>query len=161
MTGMRVDFHRTDGEGRLTLERERVDRSFRNVDENSWQVRLSRDVSLELDIKSAASNVVLDLERLQVTELKMDLDVGNYTVTMPSSSGSILVFIEANLANLEVAVPDGVAARFKTDVDLAIIEVNERRFPKKGVYYVSDDFDSAANRLEVELYGALGRVQLK
>lgn len=92
----------------------------------------------------------------------MDLDVGNYVVKMPSSpNGTIHAYIKATLANLEIIIPDGVAVEFRTDIDLGVIEVDKSRFPRKGDYYLSPDFETARNRIELELDCTLGRVQLR
>jgi len=160
-TGIRVDFHRQDGQGSLHLSRERVDWPFWGKDENRWLVNLNRNIPLTVAVRFTASNANLELSQLQIVELRMDVDLGNYTVKMPSSAGTIHVYIKANLANLEVIIPDGVAVRLRADVDLGHLGVDESRFPRKGDYYVSPDFESAPKRIELELDCNLGRVQVK
>ncbi len=54
-----------------------------------------------------------------------------------------------------------VAAKLRTDVNLGDVEVDESRFSRKGDYYVPHDFESAKNRIELELECAPGRVQLE
>ncbi len=44
-----------------------------------------------------------------------------------------------------------VAAKLRTDVNLGDVEVDESRFSRKGDYYVPHDFESAKNRIELEL----------
>jgi len=158
---IRAEFHRQGSEGRLRLSTEQVNRKFWGEGGVRWEVRFTRNIPLTICIKSAASNVDLDLSDLAVTGLEMDIDVGNYAVKMPSSAGTTHAYIKADVANIEVTIPDGVAARFKADVDLGSLEVDESRFPKKGDYYVSLDFESAENRIELEIECDIGRVQVK
>ena len=160
-TGIRVDFHRQDSEGKLQLIREQVNGPSWGEGENRWQVRFNRNIPLVVDAKSAASNIDLDLSELKISELRLDLDVGSYTMKMPSSVGTVNAYIKADLSNVEVIIPDAVAARLKADVDLSILEVDESRFTKKGDYYISQDFDSAKNRIELELDCDLSRVLVK
>lgn len=80
---------------------------------------------------------------------------------MPSSAGTTRAYIKADVANVEMTMPDGVAARLKADVNPGNFEVDESRFPKKGNYYVSEDFEIAENRIERELDGDIGRFQVK
>jgi hypothetical protein len=47
------------------------------------------------------------------------------------------------------------------DTDLSILTVDENRFPRKGDYYMSKDFASAENQIELELSCDLSRVQMK
>jgi hypothetical protein len=159
--GVTVDFSRQDSEGELHLSLERGRWQFWSKGENSWQVRFNRNIPLTLDVKSAASNVNLDLTQLQITELAMDVDLGNHMVKVPSSAGSVRAYINADLSNLEIIVPDGVAVKFMADADLSVLKVDENRFPRNGDYYVSQDFASAKNRIELELDCDLSRVQVK
>jgi len=159
--GLKAEFSRRGSEGELHLSLERGRWEFWSKGENSWQVRFNRNIPLTLDVKSAASNVNLDLSQLQPTELDMDVDLSNYTVNMPSTAGSVHVHIDADLSNLEIIIPDGVAVKLMADADLSILKVDESRFPRNGDYYVSPDFASAKNRVEIELDCDLSRVQVK
>ncbi len=152
---IKVDFLRQDGEGKLYLSTEQGEGGIR------WQVRLTGSIPLAIDIKSAASNMKLDLSELKVTELLLDVDAGNYRVTMPSSAGTTDIEIKADVANIEVNIPDGVAAKIRADTDLSAFDVDETRFPKQGDYYISDNFDTAQNRLYLEIDCDVGRVEVK
>lgn len=159
--GIKAEFRRRGSEGELHLSLERGGWEFWSKGENSWQVRFNRNIPLTLDVKSAASNVHLDLSQLQITEFAMDVDLGNYMVKVPSSAGSVHAYIDADLSNLEIIIPHGVAVKLMADADLSILKVDESRFPRKGDYYVSPDFASAKNQIELELDCDLSRVQVK
>lgn len=126
-----------------------------------WEVKFTRNIPLTMDVKSAVSNMELALSKLEVTELRMDIDVGNCVVKMPSSASATYAYIKADVANVEVTIPDGIAAKLKADVDLGIFEVDENRFPRKDSYYMSPDFEDAENRVELEIDCDVGRVQVK
>ena len=159
--GMKAESRRHGSEGELHLSLERGSWEFWSKGKNSWQVRFNRNIPLTLDVKSAASSVNLDLSQLQITELNMDVDLSNYTVNMPFTAGSVHVYINADLSNLEITIPDGVAVKLMADADLSVLKVDENRFPRKGDYYVSQDFASGKNRIEIELDCDLSRVQVK
>jgi len=148
-----VDFQRHDGEGRLYLKTEQGGAR--------WEVRLTTITPLAMNIKSAASNIELDLSQLKVTELKLDIDAGNCKLTMPSSAGTTRVNIKADVANVEVTIPDGVAAKVRVDTDLSAFDVDQSRFPKQGDYYISDNFDTAQNRVYLEIDCDVGRVEVR
>ena len=158
---MLVAFQSQDSEGTLHLKTDQVDRRFPNEAGSRWEVSFTRNIPLTIQVKSAASNLELDLSELEVTELQMDIDIGNSIVKMPFSAGTTLAYIKADLANVEVTIPEGVATKLKIDTDLSVLNVNESRFPKKGDYYLSPNFESAENRIELELDCDLSRVQVK
>ena len=156
---LRADFSCQDSTGILRLSTERVDRQ--PWDETGGEVRFTRDIPLALDIRSSVGNLDLDLGQLKVVALLMDLDAGNYIIKMPSSAGTTVAYIKADVVNLEIIIPDGVAFRLKSDVDLSALEVDERRFPVSDGYHISPGFDSAENRIEMRLESNIGRVQVR
>jgi hypothetical protein len=160
-TSPRADFHQQDSEGRLYLSLERGGWKFWSKGGNSWRVLFNKKIPLTLDIKSAAGNVGLDLSQLQMTELAMDIDLSNCRVSMPSSADIVRTHVNADLSNLEIIIPDGVAVRLVANADLSLLKVDERRFSRDGDYYVPQGFASAQNRIEIELDCSLSRVQVK
>jgi hypothetical protein len=80
---------------------------------------------------------------------------------MPHSAGVTSAYIKADIANLEIAIPEGAALRLKSKVDLAALEIDESRFPREGDYYMSGDFYSAENRIDLEVDCDIGRVKVK
>ena len=156
---MKVSFHQEDGEGRLCLST--VNQQFWGEDGFRWEVSLTRNIPLAIDVRSAVSSVNLDLGELGVTELRLDIDAGNCQVRMPSSAGITYAYIEVNIANLEIIIPDGVAAKVWVDADLTALDVDISRFLKNGDYYLSRDFDMAENRVELEIDCNVSRVQIR
>lgn len=156
---LKADFYRQDSCGVFRLSTERTEQ--KPWKKTRWEVRCTQKIPLTIDIKSAVGNLDLDLSELEITELHMDVDAGHCAIKMPSSAGTTLAYIKADVANVEVTIPDGVAARLKAEVDLVAFEVDERRFLRKGDYYVSGDFNNASNRIELEIDCDIGRVQLK
>lgn len=157
---IRTDFYRRDSTGKLLLSTEQVNRQFWN--ETGWDIKLARDIPLTLDIRSAVGNLDLDLGELSVTSLQMAVDAGNYIVRMPASAGNTRASIKADVANLEVIIPQGVAARLRGDTALSALEIDKNRFSSRGEYILStEDFEHAKNRLELELDCAIGRVQVR
>jgi len=156
---MKVDFEQQDGEGKLNLDT--TNQQFWGEGGIVWAVNFTRKIPLVLNIKSAASNLEFDLSRLRVTELNLDVDAGNCQVTMPSSAGTSYVVIDSDVANLEITIPDGIAAKIHVDANLSVRDIDTSRFPRQGDYYVSPDFETAGNRIELEIQCDLGRVEVR
>ncbi len=158
---MNVDFYRQDDEGNLYLSTRQVNRQSWGEGGIRWEVNFTRSIPLTINIKSAASNMELNLSELKVTELQLDVDAANCELTLPSSAGTTHIYIEVDATNLEVTIPDGVAAKIRADVDLAVLNVDKNRFPEEGAYYMSRDFESAENRVELEIDCDIGRVEVR
>ncbi|MFC1897281.1 LiaI-LiaF-like domain-containing protein [Chloroflexota bacterium] len=156
---MNVDFHQQDSDGNLYLST--TNQQFWGETGTRWEVRFTRNIPLTINVKSAASSMELDLRELEVTELRLDIDASNCIITMPSSADSSNIEIEVDAANIEIIVPDEVAARIQVDPTLSVSDVDENRFPQQGAYYVSDNFDTAQNQVYLMIECAVGRVQVR
>ncbi len=153
-----TDFQKQNGAAQLHLS---IERGKGNVGgDTRWDVALTRTMPLVLDVEAAASDARLDFGELKVTTLGLNLDAGNFVVRMPSA-GVVTGDVQADLSNLELTVPDGVAARLKVTGDLSSIEVDQGRFPKNGDYYLSPGFETAKNRVDMTIECHLGRLQVK
>ncbi len=148
-------------EGRLEVSKQGLSWPLWDDKKNLSYIKLSRAIPLAVEVKSTASDVALDLTGLEITDLQMKTDLGNCTVRMPTRAGVTNVNMKGSLANIEITIPEGAAARVKVQKELSSVRVDETRFPGTGDYYVSPGFDTAPNRLEIEVHISLGRVEVK
>lgn len=128
--------------------------------EMKWDIKLTRNLPLKIDARLAASNVDLDLSELKTTELKLNIDAGNCKVRTPSSE-SITASIKNAVSNVEITIPAGVSARIKAKTSMSALDIDEGRFPRRGDYYISPNYDTAQNRIDLEIDSSLGRVELR
>ncbi len=80
---------------------------------------------------------------------------------MPLSAGGIRASLKSDLSRVEVAIPPRTAARIKVLASLSSVTVDETRFPRRGDYYVSPDFETAPNRLDLQVNSSLGSVVVR
>ncbi|MCL0074083.1 cell wall-active antibiotics response protein [Dehalococcoidia bacterium] len=158
-----ADFRREDTVGNLRLNSTWDRRPpWRRVGTGwtEWEVELTQDISLTLEVQSDAVNAELDLYHLKVTRLDLELNAANCEIMMPSGAAVTRAFIEANAANIEITIPDGVAARIEADVTVGAIEIDETRFPRRGDYYISPGFEDAQNRIYLRIELNAGFVEV-
>lgn len=153
-------FRRYAGQGTLELSMERKWWHWGDVTA-TWEIWLSTSLALELKVRSGASDVDLDLEDLRVVELSLEVGANRTNVVMPAEAGFTTAFIKAGAARVTVAIPDGTAARIRTSVALASVNVDEERFPKSGDHYISPDFDTAVNRIDLSIEGGVADVSIR
>lgn len=158
---MKTSFTSLDGQGSVGLDTSRMTPAFWNKGGVIWKANFARGVPLTLDIKADATSTHVDLSGLKVTGFRLDADVGNCQVIMPSSGGATAAFIKTDVSNIEVIIPAGVAARVRVTKDLSALDIDQTRFPKKGDVYVSPDYDAAQNRVDLEIDSDVGRVAVK
>jgi hypothetical protein len=98
---------------------------------------------------------------LIVTELDLETGASSTDVRLPENAGTTRVKAESGAASLNFVVPAGVSARIRTSAGLASIEIDELRFPRRGNYYESPDYDTAINRVEMELEAGIASVTVR
>jgi hypothetical protein len=57
-------------------------------------------------------------------------------------------------------VPEGVAARIRSKMGLGSTTVDERRFARSLDAWVSPNYETAANRVDIDLEGGLGSIRI-
>ncbi len=126
-----------------------------------WDVRLNENVPISLNFNTGAGESRLDLSNLRVTDLVLKTGASATTLTMPANAGMTRADIETGAAALNVQVPSGVAARIRVRSGLAGISVDSQRFPRQGDLYLSPDYETAANKLDMDIQTGVGSVDIR
>ena len=82
-----------------------------NFDDVDWEISLSDSPNMTLDLDGGAANVNVDLSKLQVTELDVNVGAAEFEVTMPANAGHVNAEIDGGAADIRIVIPEGVAAR--------------------------------------------------
>lgn len=121
-----------------------------------WKMGLTGDVPLKLKLDGGASSSQVDLTELKVTDLNLSTGAASTTVRLPRAAGLTNVRISAGMASVKLIVPEGVAARIHTKMGLGSNDVDQRRFPRSGDDYISPDYATAPNKVDIRCDGGLG-----
>jgi hypothetical protein len=147
------------GPGRIELESD-IFQVVPFVGNVRWRVGLGPDLPLSLRFEGGASSTTLDLGDLNVTALTVKTGASTTRILLPRDVERCDVRIESGVAQVTVTVPDGVAARIRSQMGLGTSGVNERRFPRVGSDWASPDYDTAARRAEISISGGVGTVRV-
>ncbi len=156
-----------------------------NRDDLRWDVRLSPDVPLELDIDAGVGLVHADLTGLNLVSLSYDGGVGKHELILPSSDRRYAVEIDGGVGEVNVTLPEntdadiridggvgavrlhipgGVAVRFKVESGLGSVNMPKYLIPlkskdeiisKSGVWQ-TPDFENAPRQITVKYDGGVG-----
>jgi hypothetical protein len=126
-----------------------------------WRFQLTQEVPLDLIVEAGASQIDIDLKDLRVPHIALKTGASNSTVTMPARGASILD-VEAGAASIYVRVPENLPARIRAEQGVSSINVDTNRFPRSASgFYQSLDFDTSADRVEVNIKAGLGSISVK
>jgi hypothetical protein len=125
---------------------------FRGDEHVRMDVRLSPNAPLVLNVEAGAADSTLDLSALQVAHLDLQTGVADTHVRLPQAAGHTSVVVRGGVTDLTFDVPQGVAADIRVSNGMGSREIDERRFPALGNgHYRSSDYDTATNRVDMEI----------
>jgi hypothetical protein len=124
-----------------------------------WKVALNDDIPLSISVEGGVSENRMDLGGLSVTDLRIETGASATWLTLPATAGHTKAEISCGAGSVQVSVPPGVAARIRTASTLGGITVNRKRFPRVGRrLYESPDYDTAANKVELDIDASIGSI---
>lgn len=133
-------------------------RTDRNV---RWEIALSPQIPLDMEINLGVGQSQVDLQHLQVDDLQLNTGVGEVQVTLPAQVERGDVHIQTGVGQVTVIIPGGVAAQIEVESALVSVDVDQSRFPKRDGTYRSPDYDTAPYRLDLRISGAIGEIEIR
>ena len=124
-----------------------------------WDLVVSSDVVVELEIRAGAADLDLDLTHLNVRRLVIGAAASNIRILMPAA-GQTHVVIDTAASDIDITVPRGVAARIDNDSFLTSTHIDSSRFPEYNGVYESRDYSAARNRVSVEIGAAVANLTI-
>lgn len=126
-----------------------------------WSFGINNTVALSLSLNTGAADAELDLRDLHVNEVRLQTGASSTVMMLPANAGQTNVSVEAGAASVRLVIPDGVAARIRNRSGLSSLSVDRSRFQRKGDVYQSEDYDSATNRVDVNIQTGVGSVEVR
>ena len=159
---LETDFRQSGDTARYSLESK--SRSFILPTLNSsnsglWDLQLNRTIPTELAIDTGIGAADLDLELLQLTGLEINAGIGKVEITLPNS-GDFEATIDGGVGEIIVLIPDTLAAQITANAGIGRTQV-EGNYINNGETYSSPDFDSATNRVILEVDGGVGSITIR
>lgn len=124
-----------------------------------WDLKINRDLPLTLNLNGGVGDVTVDLLRTKLTNLTVKGGIGNGTFTLPRQ-GQVSASINAGIGNLTVIIPAGMAAHVHVNSGLGQVAVTGS-FQRRDNDYTSPGYDSAADRVDLQVDGGIGNVTVR
>jgi hypothetical protein len=137
---------------------------FIGPDNGEWRFQLTQEVPVAIKVDAGASSMDFDMTDVKLTYLGVDTGASSLKLRLPVNAGHTLVDVESGAASVEMFVPQGVAARIRFTQGVSSINIDEQRFPLfsgAGNLHQSPDYDSAANKVEINLEGGANSVKIQ
>lgn len=127
-----------------------------------WNVGLTSEIPIELELETGAGTVEADLSGLRIEALGLRTGASSSKLVLPANAGYTRVEVEGGAASVVIQVPRGVAARIAGDQGGAFsIKVDLQRFPRIGNDYQSVDYETATNKVDIQTRMGAGSVEVQ
>jgi hypothetical protein len=131
---------------------------YRN-DDAVWDLRLTQTTPLRLAIEAGIGESTLDFTQLKLTDLDLKTGIGATTLTLPRE-GHLQAHVQGGVGNTTLRIPAGVAVRIALDAGVGKVEVLGN-YQRRGNSYISPNFDSAANRVDLTASSGIGTITIE
>ncbi len=125
-----------------------------------WELNFTPRVPIEISVDSGVGTMSLHLTDLQVTRLDVNAGVGSTTIAFPKAAGMTKASIQAGVGSITVRIPSNVGVRLHVSRGLGSVSVASRMV-RSGNDYVTDNYNTAENRLELDINGGLGSITVQ
>jgi len=160
------DFNITANKARLVLGTENenffADFNFFGLGRSpvrKWDLALNESIPVNLDIRTGVGEARIDLERVMATDVEVRTGVGKTDLTLPAT-GRAKVTLSGGIGETIIHIPRGVAARIRTKTGIGSVQVYGN-YTRLNNDYVSPDFDTAENRVELDVKGGIGSIRIE
>ena len=126
---------------------------------DKWDLRLSPKVGFSLDVDVGAGEATIDLTGLDIRDLSVDAGAGQTTVIF-SEEGGFSARVSGGAGRLVLEIPKETAARIRVDRGLSALDIS-RRFEKEGDVYLTGDWETNENRVDLEIDIGVGLVTIR
>ena len=133
---------------------------FQRLGDVNWEVGISPEVAVKLDIDAGAADIALDLRDINLEALDIDIGAADVNVVLPAHAGHTDVSIDAGAADIDIFVPDDVAALIESDSALISLDVDTSRFPESDGVYQSPGYDTARNRVHISIDAGVSDISI-
>ena len=117
-----------------------------------WNLEVSPDVEIDIEISAGAADLALDLRGLNVRNLDVEAGVSDIRVQLPANTGQTYVDIAAGATDVELLVPDNVAAHIDIASPLGSAWIDPARFMEiEDDVYRSANYSDSRNRVWVDI----------
>jgi hypothetical protein len=156
------DFYVRDGTAYYTIKSTNswVLPFFDNGQErHEWDLQINATVPTNLTVATGVGNSNLDLEKLNLTAMAINMGTGDTAVLLPAR-GTFDAELNAGVGNLTVSIPEGMAARIHLSAGLGKTDV-AAAYPGEDKLYESPDYGQAANRVELNINAGVGNITIR
>jgi hypothetical protein len=127
------------------------------------QVTLTDRLSWTIQVGGGATNLRLDLRRLQLAKLEVSGGANRVDAQLPSPKGTVLMSISGGASNVTLRAPSGSEWRVAVSGGVSAVTINGSTSGSFGGDFQqqSPGYNSATNRFDIEINGGASHIDFR
>jgi hypothetical protein len=145
--------------GTLSIEQPSHHQAHMGHTKYEWDVRLNREVPLDVRVHFGAGDAELSLGGLTLRSVEVDMGVGKLNMDLRGNpKRNYEVRIRGGVGEATVRLPGGVGVDAEAEGGIGSISAPGMR--RDGRRYVNDNYDRAKVRIHLDIRGGVGSIRL-
>lgn len=136
-------------------ERQQPDHDFR------WNIQLSPDLPWDIELRIGGVKGDADLSDIAVKQLRLKMGAGDFNLILGDKSNITTVNVESGASHIKMKVPKSSGVKVKLSGALVNTNIKNLGWISNNQTYISPDYETAANHVDVELSMAMGDFELE
>jgi hypothetical protein len=154
-----VTYHTLGGAGELSIEQPGGSHTHLGNTTYTWEVQAADDVPLELIAHLGAGEARLDLGRLSLRRVEVDMGVGELHMDLRGTpQHDYNVRIHGGVGEATVYLPHGVGVYASGSGGIG--EIHTEGLRQQGEHWVNGAYNDARVRIHVDVEGGIGQINL-
>jgi len=142
-----VTVKKTGSNAEISVERKSGSFRFWNALKDEWDIEISPDVEINLDLDYGATDSKINMENLKV--MNLDLDTGATSTEIIFGQYPTKADIDTGASSINLKFPTG--AGIVIDIDGGAVSTDLDGFTKKDGKYFSENYDPKGKNIEIEI----------
>lgn len=159
----KVKYNLSGKKGRLTIEQSKKDLSLTKMNnvKSIWDLELTDEIPINLEVNTGASETILDLQGIQLSNLDIHAGVGDITIDLSGDwKESFDVDLEMGVGQSTIILPKEVGVRIKSSKGIG--QTNFKGFISEGNgVYVNEAYKDAAVKINVNTELGVGQANFE
>jgi hypothetical protein len=154
-----VRYTKSADRGTLTISQPGEGGSHFGKTENEWDLRLNREVPLDVNVRFGAGEAHLDLGGLTLRDVEVQMGVGQLDLDLRGSpKKSYDVRIRGGVGEAVVHLPSDIGVEAEATGGIGSVEAS--RLHRDGHRYYNDAWEDSKVKIHLEVHGGVGSIRL-
>lgn len=141
----------------VKFERDRLVNIIPDGGRDESRFKVNDGMIWDIDIDAGAVNGTLDMSKLQVEKMDIDMGAGNLDLMFGDKHKYTNVDLDAGASSFEVVIPSTVGVKINMDGALNNTNLKDLNWNRRGNNYVSPNYDSAESRIDMDVDMGVGK----